>query len=144
MEKINEALQARVWQRVQGKAVPAGSETPQQLAGELALRYRQLSSQMPGQGEQFRHLSGQIRKTQACLAGLCRIRGCADANAVPAAGKEDPRHRITKCCHLERRLGEALDQLSSDGEWGKLYGLLAEQASQRCMTLLEILGSLQV
>lgn len=141
MEGVDKALEARVWQRVQGRDVEVDAEEPLALARELAEHYRQLAGKSAGNTERFRRLSGQMQATVRCLRGLCRIRGCPADRGRAALNQEPTDRRVIKCCHLERRLSVALDRMALEPEWGRIYGRLAEDARQRCAALLEILGA---
>ena len=143
MEQVDRAMQARVWQRVQGAAAPMNCREPLALAAELAAHYRELAGKSTGNTEQFRRLSRQLQATRKALLGLCRICGCPGEALPVSVQGETPRRRIGKCCHLERRLGDALEGLSGDPEWGRVCGRLAEDARARSILLLEILGTMK-
>lgn len=143
MEPVDQKLQARVWQRVQGAAAPRNCAEPLVLVSELAAHYRILTGKTTANSESFRRLFRQLQATRKTLLGLGRICGCGgEAVPVSVPGENLP-GRIQKCCHLERRLGDALEGLSGDPEWGRVYQRLAADARGRSMQLLEILGTVR-
>ena len=141
MEQVDRELQQRVWQRVQGTAPPLDCREPLALMGELGNHYRILADTAGGHREQLRQLSRQLQGNRRALLGLCRICGCTGGEGGSFSDRETIQRRLIKCCHLERRLGEALEGLSGAPEWGRICARLAEDARTRSIRLLEILGA---
>ncbi len=143
MERIDEELQARVWQRVQGGKTPSPPPQPpcrmRALARELQGCYHVLALR---RGGGFRHLEGQLRDTIARLWTLEQLSGCREPEVGGKPVRGGVKELLEKCCHLERRLAEAMEQRRGDDQWGAMYGLMAAQARQRCMTVLKFRGNL--
>lgn len=141
MESIDQALQARVWSRVSRRDDPQQPPEPPcrllELAGELAACYRVLGMK---QGGRFRGLERQIQAALAQLQSLQHFRGCRGSQGRFLPPKGGEKELLERCCHLERRLAEQLEISQSDPEWGAVFRLLARDAWQRCMTVLELRG----
>ncbi len=144
MERIDEELQARVWQRVcsrEAEALPP--ELPCRmlsLAGDLAACYRALAAK---RGGQFRSLHRQLQETRARLRTLQQFAGCREPETRRMPPKGDAQALLERCCHLERRLAEELEGRRSDPEWGPVFALMAQQARQRCLRVLALRGMAQ-
>lgn len=151
MEKLDRELQSRVWQRVQSRErleMPAlGQENLKPLiltAQENYQTYQTLSRQMQGKdGEKLRRLQQESQKCIACMKGICRVRG--EQVKVPqlTVEKEPPKRALMKCYHRERKLWSDWEQWAGEPEHGLVYGRLAQQAREHCVTIMEILGNLE-
>lgn len=150
MEKLDQEMQKRVWQRVQqgmpGKELPSRGNLKAWLllARENTASYRQLARQISGNPkERLRRLEQQSRQWTECARGLCRLRG-EDVKSVPAKPpQEPPRRMLEKCWNRELRLWREARSLDCDPEYGPVYSRMADQAMERCMGLLELLGMLE-
>ena len=145
MEQIDQQLQRRVWERVQGIGEPPRDPWRALLypAQENGAVYQTLSMQM-GQrvGEKLRKLHREQRRCVACIKGLCRLRGEPVKTPVVQLPKEPARRALEKCYHREKRMWEDCENLAADSEHGVVFGRLAQQAREHCVTILEILGEM--
>lgn len=151
MEQLDQELQKRVWERVQGREKADMPPLRQDnlkpwmmTAQENAAAYQQLARQMTGKhAEQLKKLEQETQKCIACMRGICRLRG--EKVKVPAltAPKEPAQRTLEKCYHRERRLWEEAERRASDPEHGIIFGKLSRQAGERCAVLLEILGRME-
>lgn len=148
MEGFDTEKAARVWQRVQGKEAPAAvGEGPAEVLFQthaLAGQYLGLQRRMNGKAAgEVRELYRRQDRALACLKGIWLASGRTPPKLPPmTAGTGTARSILEGCAHRERRLRGALERLADDAEHGKIYGLLAQQAAQRQMAVLEILGEL--
>lgn len=142
MEGIDQDLQARVWSRVNSRAeLPPLPEKPgrfSELTGELAANYRYLGQKIPA----CRDLEGKLLQNQNQIFSLQALRGIRESRKNHTPPREATRLVLQRCCHLERRLAEGLDQCRGDPEWGEVFGLLARQARQRCLMVLALWGKM--
>ena len=151
MEKLDKELQNRVWQRVQSREkleMPSLEQTNLRplilTAQENVAAYQNLSRQIPGKdGEKARRLWQESQKCIACMKGICRARG--EQVKVPQlrAEKEPVKRALMKCYHRERKLWGEWEQRSGEAEHGLVFGRLAQQAREHCVTIMEILGNLE-
>lgn len=151
MDGLNRDMQKRVWDRVQGKQAeqmpPLRRENwKSQLypVQENGMVYQSLAAQLGGrEGEKLRRLHQESRKCVACIKGLCRLRGEQVKAPVVQPGKEPPRRALEKCYHREKKLWQDWEEQSADPEHGVVFGRLAQQAREHCVTILEILGEME-
>ena len=146
MEKLDQDLQKRVWQRVQGKnsMPPLGKVNCKSwmlAAQENAAVYHRFAQSAQGrEAEQLKRMYQECQKCIACLKGICRLRGeRVEVRPLPRE-KEPRRNQLELCYSRERKLWEELDQYTCDSDHGLVYGRLARQAQEHCVTILEILG----
>lgn len=148
MEKMDQELQKRVWQRVQNRE---GTGTPHparenirpwmMAAQENAAVYRQLSRQLSGRSaEQLRRLEQESMRGVACIKGLCRLRGENATLPPQKPGKEPVRRALEKCYYREHWLWEEAERRSYDPEYGPVFRQLTRQTGEHCAVLAEILG----
>ena len=149
MEDLDRDLQQRVWQRVQHRELPV--LTPREsikawilTAQENAAAYRHMSQQ-PGMKEKARlqQLYGESRQWIACMRGICRMDGERVAAPKVVCPPEAGYRILEKCFHRERKLWEEWERQSGERAYGPLYGRLARQAQEHCVTVMEMLGNLE-
>jgi len=146
MEIPDQDLQKRVWQRVQGRnsMPPLGKITCKSwmlCAQENAAAYQSLSQTVQGrEGEQLKRMYQESLKCIACMKGICRLRGEKVVLGPLPQEKETKRKQLERCYRREHQLWEALEQQSCDSEHGVVFGRLAQQAQEHCVTIMEILG----
>ena len=151
MENLDADLQRRVWQRVQNREkvemppLTRGNLRPGALVAlENGAVYQNLSRRLPGrEGEKLRKLWLDAENTVACVKGLGRLQGEPLKLPQLTPEKESAQRALMKCCHRERKLWNEWEQLTADGEYGPVYAQLARKARERCMVVLEVLGSLE-
>lgn len=148
MEKLDQDLQRRVWQRVQSKTppevVPPARENIKAwllLARENGIAYKQLARQMgSARSEQLHKLEQQSRRWAACARGICQMKGETVKFPSLQPPKEAPGKLLEKCYQRERRLWEEAERCAGDAGFGPVYRELAAQALGRCIILLELMG----
>ena len=151
MERLDLDLQKRVWQRVQARnetgnvPPPADNIKPLILtAQENAAVYRR-AAQRAGQRDRERLMAlyREARQSIACMRGICRVRG-EQVRMLPLTPRWEPMPRaLQKCYHRERRLWEEWDRRTGDPEYGLVFGRMAQQARERCATIMELLGQVE-
>ena len=142
LEGIDQDLQARVWSRVSERSeLPPLPELPGRLSpltGELAANYRYLGQRIPA----CRDLERNLLQNQNQIFSLQALRGIREERKNHASPRGDPKTVLERCCHLERRLASGLDACRGDPEWGEVFGVLAQQARQRCLSVLGLWGKM--
>ena len=151
MENLDKELQNRVWQRVQSREkleMPSLEQANLRplilMAQENGVAYQNLSRQLSGTaGEKARRLWMENQRCIACMKGICRARG--EKVKVPqlTAEKESAQRSLMKCYHRERKLWSEWEQRSAEPEHGLVYGRLAQQAREHCVSIMEMLGELE-
>ena len=151
MEQLDREMQRRVWERVQSREPVQMPRLPREgirhlmyPALENSAAYRSLSRRLPGKnGETLGRLHRESRKGIACMKGICRLRGEPVKPLGLTVPTEPPRRMLEKCYHREKQLHGAFEARTADPEHGAAFRRLAQQARERCMILLEILGELE-
>lgn len=147
MEGFDAGMARRVWQRVQGAAPEATTETPLNAdlifqAHSLAGLYWGLKHRLTGQAAaKAKELHRQHRELIACLKGIALI----DRQTVPGlppinTGSGPIPNILQGCFHRERRLGDALGSQKADPALDPVWQLLSGQALKRSVMVLELLG----
>ena len=150
MEKLDQDLQKRVWERVQNRTqvnmptLERANLKPWVLAArENAAAYRALGEKLPGQQARLRQLEQQAMSCAACLRGICVLRGEQGKLPAPQIPKDQPRRMLEKCYHRERRLCEEAQRRAADPEHGIVFRSIARQGEERCAILAELLGKME-
>lgn len=143
-------LEARVWQRVQGKgeaAAPAPENLPGLIMEQLQLSniYLQLSRQTGGQsGGTYMRLARESRMQAVCLKGiLILMNGHVPAAAAAPAPAAQPDVLLRRCYGTELRLLKAYESRCGDAEYGPVFNRMVSRSRDHCCTLLELIGSLK-
>ena len=152
MEHVDKAMESRVWQRVQSRQEPAGEQPrrdplkPWVLATqENTAAYRSLSLQLIGKPwEGLRRLETESGRMTHSLRGLCALRGETVKLTPLPSPREAPRRSLEKCLRRTLRMGQALEGLCADGEFGPVYRSLLRQIEDHCAALTEMLGRLEM
>ena len=150
MEELDRELQKRVWSRVQNRGENQMPPLKQENLKVFFLpiqeniaAYQQLARQNTGKsGEKLRRLHQESQQYIACIKGICRLQGEQVKLKPLMPPKEQARRMLEKCYHREKRLWSAWEQRSLDPEHGVVFGRLAQQAREHCVTIMEILGQL--
>lgn len=149
MEKIDPALSARVWQRVQGNAPEQRRE---QGLGELiaqewtaAASFLQLSRRFQGkESAALQALYEQKQSNTACLKGIYTlITGSHPVVKAVPPQQEEPERALRRCYGREMRTLAGYEARRSDPEYGQVFSRLAELSRDHCRVILELLGSLK-
>lgn len=142
MEGIDQQLQARVWSRVNGRSelppLPEPSGRFAALTAELSACYRYLGQKIPA----CRDLERKLLQNQNQIFSLQELRGIREDRKKQSPPQGNTKVVLERCCHLERRLADGLEQCRSDPEWGEVFAILARQARQRCLAVLAIRGKM--
>ena len=149
--ELDREMQRRVWERVQQRApeqmLPLKRENLKPLlypAQENSAAYQSLSRRMPGKdGEKCRRLHQESQKCIACIKGMCRLRGEQVKLKPLPMPKEDPRRLLETCYRREKQLWSEYETRSADPDHGVVFGRLAQQAREHCVTIMEILGEME-
>ena len=147
MDGIDTKMAARVWQRVKGTeqpAAPGGTDLLDILfqSHGLAGIYLGLQRRLTGESAaQVRELYRRQRSLSACVKGMLLSCGKPLPGLPPmVAGTGSLRSVLEGCFHRERRLMDALAGHAGDENLGPVCRMLADQALQRTVAVLELLG----
>ena len=149
MENFDSQMAARVWQRVQGdsKKEDLSAALPLFLQKELTElnRYHQLSITLGGISKS--NIEQLIKITQQCISVLRGIHLLL-TNTVPQV-TPSPLPKELPISVLRRCYGTSLHQIAQYEHWGTYpeYGPgfvgLSKLSRQRCLLLLQLLGSVR-
>ena len=147
MEKIDPAMEQRVWGRVRGDGVPAQPGLQALAAAELAEAavFLMLSRQLQGrEKEQLRRLFAEEQRHADRLRGMhTMITGQPLPLRMPPAQTQLPETALRKSyAHKLRAIGE-YQRRSEDREYGAVFAELARQEMEQCAVILEIMGNLK-
>jgi rubrerythrin len=148
MNKYDPKTAARVWDRVQGAAVPAGDAPAilnlieEELLDSAA--YLRLSRKLPTpQAAVARQLSQQETAHAACLKGIyALITGRKAIVPAPAVADDPPEIVLRRCYGREMRCLAQYEARQNDPQYGHVFRTLAQQEQDHCHRILEILGVL--
>ncbi len=149
--ELDREMQKRVWERVQSREpvqmpqLKRDSVKPLLYpAQENSSVYQSLSRQLQGKsGEKLRRLHQEAQTCIACIKGMCRLRGEPVKIPQLTAPKEPARRALEKCYHREKQLWSEYENRAADPEHGVVFGRLAHQAREHCVTILELLGEME-
>ena len=142
MEKIDEKLEKRVWQRVCGNQnspnIPGLSAAEQ----DLSAVYFALSRMAQGnQKNLLRQLYQKERSHSRCLWGISRLQdGPKGRKEAPLPVIDRPETALRKCYALTLKAMQAYSQLESAPEYGHIFQALYREEVENCRLLLELLG----
>lgn len=157
MEKMDKAMENRVWQRVHSRRQEPQTALVTQpqprresvkpwilTAQENSAAYRSLTLQLIGrQWEPLRRMEMESTKMVQCLRGICALQS-ETVKLTPLPNPQDPpRRSLEKCFRRTRRLWEEMERRSGDEECGPVYRSLARRAEDHCVTLAELIGRLE-
>lgn len=132
-------MEARVWQRVSGRA---GTERPDllRLSREAAACLRLLSG---AAGMNQGRVAALFRREEAIsrtLCGMAHLRGEGQQNLPSGWREENCKRGLSLAYRRSRKLWEGLSACTGDGEFGQVYAWLTAQEQQIGAEILEILG----
>ena len=146
MDKIDPALEQRVWKRVRGESAPApeGLQALVAAAQSEAAVYLMLSRQLQGREKALlRRLFEEEQTNAAMLRGIHRlITGQTLAVRTPSPEPEIPESALRKCYGRTLRAAESYESRVSDREYGCLFSAMAQREYQHLSVIAEILGIL--
>ena len=145
MDHFDDALAARVWQRVQ--ASPAGGPDPGALgrliAGELtdAAVYLNLARRMGGKSAVLQRLAREAQAHASCLQGICVLVSGQRAEVTAAPPASESTAAVLKKCYVNHlgRLRE-YESCMSYRDFAPAFEKLAAGERAHCATLLELIG----
>lgn len=148
MRNYDPKTAARVWDRVQNTAVPAGdSQLILNLIAEEALdaaTYLQLSKRLPTpQAGIVRQLAQQEQAHISCMKGIYTMITGEKAKIAPPKATDDPPDIVLRRCYgREMRALAQYEARQNDPQYGHVFRSLARQEQEHCHKLLELLGML--
>ena len=149
MKNYDPKTAARVWDRVQNTAVPAGdSQLILILLTEEALdaaTYLQLSKRLPPpQAAVIKQLAQQEQAHVSCLKGVYTMITGEKPKFVPVKVADDPPDIVLRRCYgREMRALAQYEARQNDPQYGHVFRNLARQEQEHCHRILEVLGSMQ-
>ena len=149
MKNYDPKTAARVWDRVQNTAVPAGdSQLILNLIAEEILdaaTYLQLSKRLSTpQAAAIKQLAQQEQSHVSCLKGVYTMITGEKPKVLPVKVSDDPPDIVLRRCYgREMRALAQYEARQNDPQYGPVFRMLARQEQEHCRRLLEILGVLQ-
>lgn len=148
MQNYDPKTAARVWDRVQNTALPAGdAQTILNLLAEEMLdaaAYQRLSRRLPPSLAAIaRQLSQQEQSHISCLRGVYTLITGSKAMVPPPTVPDDPPEIVLRRCYgREMRCLSQYESRMGDPQYGHIFRSLARQEQEHCRRILEILGNL--
>lgn len=148
MKNYDPKTAARVWDRVQNAAVPAGdSQLILNLIAEEILdaaTYLQLSKRLSTpQAAAIKQLAQQEQSHVSCLKGVYTMITGEKPKVLPVKVSDDPPDIVLRRCYgREMRALAQYEARQNDPQYGHVFRMLARQEQEHCRRLLEILGTL--
>ena len=148
MKPYDPKTAARVWDRIQNTAVPAGdAQTVLNLIAEEMLdvaAYQHLSKRLPPpQAAIARQIAQQEQSHIACLKGIYTlITGRKAIVPTPSASDDPPDIVLRRCYGREMRCLAQYESRQADPQYGHIFRKLALQEQEHCHRILEILGAI--
>ena len=149
MKNYDPKTAARVWDRVQNAAVPAGdSQLILNLIAEEILdaaTYLQLSKRLSTpQAAAIKQLAQQEQSHVSCLKGVYTMITGEKPKVLPVKVSDDPPDIVLRRCYgREMRALAQYEARQNDPQYGHVFRMMARQEQEHCRRLLEILGVLQ-
>ena len=149
MKNYDPKTAARVWDRVQNTAVPAGdSQLILNLIAEEILdaaTYLQLSKRLSTpQAAAIKQLAQQEQSHVSCLKGVYTMITGEKPKVLPVKVSDDPPDIVLRRCYgREMRALAQYEARQNDPQYGHVFRMMARQEQEHCRRLLEILGALQ-
>ena len=139
---------ARVWDRVQNTAVPAGDASvilnliEEELADAAA--YLRLSKKLPApQAASARQMAQQEQSHATCLKGIYTMITGRKPIVPPPAPSDDPPYIVLRRCYgREMRCLAQYEARQNDPQYGHVFRSLARQEQEHCHRILEIFGAI--
>ena len=149
MKQYDPKTAARVWDRVQNAAVPAGdAQLILNLIGEEMLdaaTYAQLTQRLPPNlAGAVKELARQEQAHVSCLKGIYTMITGEKPKVLPPNVANDPPDIVLRRCYgREMRALAQFEARQQDAQYGHVFRGLVRQEQEHCHRLLEILGALQ-
>lgn len=148
MDKVDQQMEDRVWQRVrQGSGMPALPKDNLKalilMAQEEAAACRELTLQLIGKPwEPLRRLEQESMKTAQSLRGICALKGEPVKLSPLPAPRDKPRRALEKSFRRCRKLCQELESRTTDPDFGGIYRSLTRRTEDHCAVLAELIGKL--
>lgn len=148
MKQYDPKTAARVWDRVQNTALPAGdSQAVLNLIAEEMLdsaAYLRLAKRLPTpQAAVARQIAQQEQSHISCLKGIYTLITGRKAIVPPPTVSDDPPEIVLRRCYgREMRCLAQYEARQGDPQYGHIFRKLAMQEQEHCHRILEILGTL--
>ena len=148
MKQYDPKTAARVWDRVQNTAPPAGdAQTVLNLIAEEMLdaaAYQRLTRKLPPpQAAIARQIYQQEQSHISCLKGIYTlITGEKPLVPPPSVSDDPPEITLRRCYGREMRCLSQYESRMGDPQYGHIFRSLARQEQEHCHKILEILGTL--
>ena len=148
MKNYDPKTAARVWDRVQNAAVPAGdAQLILNLIAEEALdaaTYLQLSKRLPPPlAAAVKQIAQQEQAHISCLKGIYTMITGEKAKIAPPKVADDPPDIVLRRSYgREMRALAQWEARQNDPQYGHVFRSLVRQEQEHCHKLLEILGML--
>ena len=144
MEKVDQAMEQRVWKRVRGEELPPVLQ--ELAAAELgsAGMFLMLSRQLQGSDKELlRRLYFEEKRHCAILQGMyTAITGQPLPLRTPQPEPGTPQNSLRKCYAGALQAFTAYGQRCADNQYAPVFGELAKQEQAHCAAILELLGRL--
>ena len=148
MKNYDPKTAARVWDRVQNTAVPAGdSQLILNLIAEEILdaaTYLQLSKRLSTpQAAAIKQLAQQEQSHVSCLKGVYTMITGEKPKVLPVKVSDDPPDIVLRRCYgREMRALAQYEARQNDPQYGHVFHSMARQEQEHCHKILELLGVL--
>lgn len=148
MKQYDPKTAARVWDRVQNTALPAGdSQAVLNLIAEEMLdsaTYLRLAKRLPPpQAAVARQIAQQEQSHITCLKGIYTLITGRKAIVPPPTVSDDPPEIVLRRCYgREMRCLAQYEARQGDPQYGHIFRKLAQQEQEHCHRILEMLGAL--
>ena len=142
MEKLDEALEKRVWQRIHGQSLAMGLQSlaaaeQSQAAVYLMLSRLNQSTHRP----LLRQLYEREKDHGRCINGISLLRDGRELTVHTAPPvNERPDTALRKCYAQTLRAIQAYRQLEEDEEYGHVFRVLRHQEEENCALILQLIG----
>lgn len=145
MEKFDEQLEQRVWQRIHGEVKPASLQALAAAERSCAAAYLRLARMVQGPEKGIlRQLFERERQHGKILNGLSIAQSgqALSIRTVPPAA-DSLQVALRKCYAASLKAAAEYRRCSADVEHGAVFAHLAQQEQEHCVMILEILGGEQ-
>ena len=148
MKQYDPKTAAKVWDRVQNAAVPAGDAQSilNLIAEEMldAASYARLAKRLPPPLAAIaRQISQQEQSHISCLKGIYTLITGRKAIVPPPTLSDDPPDILLRRCYgREMRCLAHYEARQTDVQYGHIFRKLALQEQEHCHHILELLGAL--
>lgn len=148
MEKIDKALQQRVWERVKGEQSSEDAQLLDLIAQEWtdAATYLTLSRKVTGKASiLLRRLYEEEQTHAACLKGIYTlVTGQKPSLPPPPQVSEPITATLRRCYGREMQCLARYESRSAHPEYGAVFSKLAQQEQVHCKTVLELIGMIGI